>query len=130
MTQEIDPSSPFRGVSAQDAHAVIEQIEAAGISFLLLPQSPYGLCWSLELDAEELLSYLQDPLGYSARCHRVTRDQLQAWIAAEGHRDVTCSAQTAKGQSCRNPVRGSTPSNGPKEWVAMQGGYCPIHGGG
>ncbi|MEI7443248.1 MAG: hypothetical protein WCK28_00020 [Burkholderiales bacterium] len=57
----------------------------------------------------------------------VTVAQMNAWI--ESDFTVRCAGRRADGKPCRGFVTGGSNLADPKAWVAMQGEYCPAHGG-
>lgn len=120
--------TPILEPSPEVVDQVLRQMEERGFSMMLHPQRPYGFTGPLSLSAREAKSFLEDPMGFAAKVHGVTRDQMEAWGKADDH-EVMFSAITASGRRCRNPVQGSSACSSPSEWVAAQGGYCRVHGG-
>lgn len=115
-------------VNDNDALAeAVDTLADAGISFIVTGEGRYGSMWQFILTKEDALEYCRDPATVMARHHGIGRDQFIAWFDSD--RSVICSARTTQGRRCRNPVRGGYQDCGPREWVELQGGYCPVHGG-
>lgn len=115
-------------VNDNDALAeAVDTLADAGISFIVTGEGRYGSMWQFILTKEDALEYCRDPAAVMARHHGIGRDQFIAWFHSD--RSVICSASTTHGRRCRNPVRGGHQDCGPREWVELQGGYCPVHGG-
>lgn len=76
--------------------------------------------------AEEVASFLDDHVGFSAKAMKVSRKDYEDWMEAGGINQ--CSALTKGGRRCRNPISG-TYQVGVREWLARAGEHCAVHGG-
>lgn len=106
---------------------VIKRLAAEGIGFTASHDGPAGKV-TIRLSPSQTAMYWDDPPSALAEVYGVTRAQYLAWHSA-GY-VVQCAARTAKGRQCRNPVQGGHLVESPAQWVALQGGYCLIHGEG
>lgn len=103
----------------------IRAIGAAGIEFFASVRVPGG-CKTIFLKPEEVATFLTDPVQATADHMGVTKAEYQRWVDWEG--TPQCGANTSKGQRCKNFVSGGSQLS-LKRWMAMDGGYCVVHGG-
>lgn len=106
---------------------VINRLAAEGIAFTAYHDGPAGKV-TVRLSPDQAARYWDDPPAAMAEAHGVTRAQYLTWHSA-GY-VVQCAARTTSGRQCRNPVQGGHLVASPAQWVALQGGYCLIHGEG
>ena len=102
------------------------EINKQGVQFIIEIPHPGGV---LHCDAtpEQVLEYEESPTRYYATARGVSVPEYLRWCEAEYC--VQCAADTKSGERCKNIVRGGYDVE-PREWLAMQGEYCPIHGEG
>lgn len=103
----------------------IRTMHAAGIGFVSHVRAPGGSI-NVWLEPDQVASFVEDREGFAAKIFEVTRQRYLDWVEADGA--PRCSAVTKKGKRCSNSVRGGTQRT-IKEWLELDGGYCPIHGG-
>ncbi len=106
---------------------VINRLAAEGVGFTASHDGPAGKV-TVHLSPDQTARYWDDPPAALAEAYGVSRAQYLAWH--RGGYAVQCAARTAKGRQCRNPVQGGHLVDSPAKWVALQGGYCLIHGEG
>ena len=84
----------------------------------------YGGRRTVPLSPQQLLRYVQDPVGYLAAYYGISKAQYLGW-----HRDnytALCAGTTRAGKPCKNAVSGGC-SVEPDRWVELQGEYCHVH---
>jgi hypothetical protein len=96
---------------------LLREMGEAGIVFLVSPVFGY-----VELTADEVKTYLEDPDAFMARQHGVPLDLFRDW--REFARDPRCRAATKKGRRCENelPV-----PNTPAQFRPGVTDYCRVH---
>ena len=108
---------------------VVQKLELLDVGFVIKHESPYGQK-EMHVSGIELLAYVADPTGFMAAHYGVSKDVLLDW-----HRSkycVFCAATTLANKPCQGIVVGGSNQvtmADPKNWLAMQGGYCQKHGG-
>lgn len=102
----------------------LSEMTAKGMSFMASHPTPGGHT-SIAVPAERVPLYCDDPDAFWALHHGVSTHEFRRWI--DDGFAVRCSATKSNGGQCRNTVRGGHLVYSPKEWVALQGGYCPVH---
>jgi len=75
--------------------------------------------------AEDIPRYVEDRMQYAADFFGVSKDTYLEWLDCYGYR--RCSAFNAKGKQCGNYIAGG--GREIEEWLAVEGDYCPVHGG-
>jgi len=103
----------------------ITAMRAAGISFVTYVRAPGGSA-TISLEPDDVFAFVQDRDAFAAKHFGVTRQQYLDWVETDGA--PRCGATTKKGTRCQNSVRGGIQRT-IEEWVHLDGGYCPVHGG-
>ncbi|MEL7968064.1 hypothetical protein AAG587_16975 [Vreelandella neptunia] len=106
---------------------VIQRLADSGIGFTACHDGPAGMI-TVTLTPGQLEMYWNDPPTAFASVYGVSRDDYIAWHAA-GYM-AQCGNLTARGRRCRNAVVDGHLVGSPDRWLAMNGGYCKIHGEG
>jgi hypothetical protein len=101
----------------------VERMAQLDVGFYCTHQS-YGGQTTVPLSEQQLLSYLQDPVGYLAEYYGVSKQQYLAWHQA--NYSATCVGKTREGSICKNVVEGGANVT-PKRWVELHGSYCYVH---
>lgn len=103
----------------------LDTLDAAGISLVACVEGPCGGI-TVELEPDDVVSFLQDRDEWFARKNGVLKSQYRDWVETYG--EPRCGAKTAKGDRCKNSVSGGIQR--PLEvWLQEDGGFCHVHGG-
>jgi hypothetical protein len=106
---------------------VINRLAAEGVGFTASHDGPAGKV-TIHLSPDQAARYWDDAPAAMAEAYGVTRSQYLGWHSA-GY-VVQCAGRTTSGRQCRNPAQGGHLVASPVQWIALQGGYCLIHGEG
>ena len=106
-----------------DGAGFVRRLSALGVTFHVSHPAPGG-SRTLELPADDLMSFERDPIAYFAQRHRVTREQYIDWHASQY--SVQCAAISKGGRRCKHIVKGGRDLDIDR-WVELQGRYCEIH---
>jgi hypothetical protein len=82
---------------------------------------------ALTIKAQDFPALVADPLGFAARRLGLTREQFIEWRNSDWV--LQCAALTKLRRRCRNLVIHPWDYCSAAEWLALQGEYCPLHGG-
>lgn len=108
---------------------VVQKLELLDVGFVIKHRSSYGQK-EMYVGGDELLAYVADPIGFMAAHYGVTKDVLLDWHRSEYR--VVCAGTTLANKPCKGTAVGGSNQitmADPKNWLAMQGGYCEKHGG-
>ncbi|GAB4372235.1 MAG: hypothetical protein Kow00114_33580 [Kiloniellaceae bacterium] len=103
----------------------IRAIRSAGIHFAATVRAPGGYT-TVELEPEQVATFLTDSDQAIADSMGVTKEQYQKWVEWDGA--PQCGAKTSKGKRCKNYVSGGIQMT-LRRWLEMEGDYCAVHGG-
>jgi hypothetical protein len=104
-------------------HELLAAMKAARIGLIVSIPDQWG-SRTLNLGYDEVLRYLDDPIGFQAKYYNVTKRQFQGWLLEDGA--VQCSHMIDDYRRCQIAVRGCQNVH-PKDWVRNSGRLCHVH---